>query len=346
MSNTANILFYSFNVDKRLRIISWDKNSSRIYKKSASEVQGLAYYKVIPRIKIGSKDAVLEALKTGKTLTLSGYQSICFYGQPKVYIRINPQRDNKGKINDANILIRQHSGCAAFDKLRESKRFIDIGKIAATLAHGVRSPLNAIKGAVTYLREKYAHEKQMTEFATIIEEEISRLDNFIAKFLSTSIQDEGFLETDINSLLKKIETLVFLQTQSLKINSIFKYGKTFPIMVNSFQIEQVVLNIINNAIEAMPSGGTLFVNTKSEIESDKEYTVIEVKDTGCGIVEGRRRMQRLEGKDMISLSEKSGKGLGLFIAREILKSCGGHLEIKSKRGRGTTVKLYIPRGIQ
>lgn len=336
MSKIDNIFFYSFNVDRRLRIISWDKNSSKIYTKSFSEVKDLPYYKLIPRIKIGSKDAVLDVIKLGSPRIISGYQSICFYGQPKVNIRINPLKDNKGKINGANIFVRQHSGCVAFDKLRESERFIDIGKIAATLAHGVRSPLNAIKGAVVYLREKYANEKQMTEFTAIIDEEISRLDNFIAKFLSTSIQDEGFLETDINSLLKKIELLVSLQIQSLKIDSIFKYGKTPPIMVNSFQIEQVILNIINNAIEAMPSGGTLFVNTKSEIESDKEYCVIEVRDTGCGI---------LKSKEVIPLSEKKGKGLGLFISREILKSCDGHMEIKSKKGKGTTVKLYIPKKI-
>jgi two-component system, NtrC family, nitrogen regulation sensor histidine kinase GlnL len=336
MSNTENILFYSFNVDRRLRISSWDENSSRIYKKSAPEVQGLAYYKVIPRIKKGSKDAVLEALKTGKPLTLSEYQSICFYGRPKVHIRINPRRDNKGRINGANILIRQPSGCVAFDKLRESKRFIDIGKIAATLAHGVRSPLNAIKGAVVYLREGHVNKKQMAEFTNIIEEEISHLDNFIAKFLSTSIHDEGFLETDINLILKKIEVLVSLQTQSLNIESIFKYGKIFPVNINSFQIEHAILNVIDNAIEAMPSGGKLFVDTKSGVEADKEYTVVEVRDTGGGFVEGN--------KDL-TLSGKKGKGLGLFISREILKSCGGHLEIKSKKRKGTTVKLCIPKGI-
>lgn len=333
MSNISNVISYSFNVDRRLRIISWDKNSSRIYKKPASEIQGLAYYKVIPRIKKGSRDAVLDVIKTGTPITLSSYQSLCFYGQPKVYIRIIPQKDDKGKINGANIFIKQHSGCIAFDNLKETRRFIDIGKIAATLAHGVRSPLNAIKGAVVYLREKYANEKQMKEFTNIIEQEISRLDEFIAKFLSTSIQEEGFLETDINSLLKKIETLISLQTQSLKIKSIFKYGKTFPILVNSFQMEQVILNIINNALEAMPFGGTLFVNTKSEIEDNRGFTVVEISDTGRGIV---------RNKDITSVSRKKGKGLGLFISREILKSFGGHMEIKSKRDKGTTVKLYIP----
>ncbi len=337
MSSTSNIIFYSFSVDKNLKIISWDKSSSEIHKKPASELQGLAYYKVIPRIKKGSKDAVLEVIKTGIPITLSTYQSVCFYGQPKVYVRISPQKDNKGNINGANVFIRQHSGCIAFENLRETKRFSDIGKIAATLAHGVRNPLNAIKGAVVYLREKYANEKEMREFTNIIEEEISRLDEFIAKFLSASIQDEGFLETDINSLLKKIETMISLQAQSLKIKSVFKYGKTFPILVNSFQIEQVILNIINNAIQAMPLGGTLFVNTKSKSEDKKDFTVVEVRDTGKGIA---------VSKHITSQSEKKGKGLGLFISREILKSCGGHMEIKSQKGKGTTVELYIPRASQ
>ncbi|MEW6571207.1 MAG: ATP-binding protein, partial [Nitrospirota bacterium] len=301
----------------------------------ASEVKGVPYFKIIPRIRKGAQDAVLHVLKTGKPLILAGLTSKCFYGRTRSDIYIAPQKALSGNVDSARINIKQSLACSAIERLGESKRFLDIGKIAATLAHGVRSPLNAIKGAVVYIREKYVSERQLIEFTKIIEDEITRLDSFIARFLSTSICDEGFYETDINAALKKIEVLIFYQARSHKIETFFKYGKTFPVMVNSFQIELAILNVISNALEAMPLGGKLAVATKSDVQSGKEFTVIEIKDTGCGMV---------RGKSSTFPSEKKGKGLGLFITREILKSLGGHLEIKSKKGQGTTVKMYLPKG--
>jgi signal transduction histidine kinase len=87
----------------------------------------------------------------------------------------------------------------------------------------------------------------------------------------------------------------------------------------------------------MPSGGTLAVITKSEVESGIKFAVIEISDTGCGIMKS-------SNGEIIMPSRNNGKGLGLFLTREILHSCGGHLEIKSKRGLGSTIKLYIPAG--
>jgi two-component system nitrogen regulation sensor histidine kinase GlnL len=107
------------------------------------------------------------------------------------------------------------------------------------------------------------------------------------------------------------------------------------VTINSFHLEHAILNVLNNAIEAMPSGGRLMVKTQSEFRSGIEFATIEISDTGHGIAGGR-------SNGMIISSNVKGKGLGLFITREILRSCGGHLEIKSQRGMGTTAKLYVP----
>ncbi len=331
---TSNIVCYAFSVDKKLRINSWSKELEKIYGKSSSGVLGIPYHELIPRIIKGDKDAVMQVIKNGRPITLKSYQIICFYGESKADIHITQLKDKSDMISGANIAIRAHPSCAMWEGLKQTQRFIDIGKNAATLAHGVRSPLNAIKGAVVYLREKYANEKKLIEFTKIIEEEISRLDNFIAKFLSTSIYDEA--EIDINFVLKKIEVLTSLQAQSCKIETIFEYGNTSPVIrINPFHLEQAILNVINNAIEAMPSGGQLVVKTNREIRSGTEFGLIKISDTGSGMIKNRNLNATMLSKD-------KGRGFGLFITREILRSRGGHLEIKSKKNFGTTVKLYLP----
>lgn len=331
----SNRVRFSFRVDKELRINSWNSELENIYGKSLPEVQGTPYYEIVPRITKGNKDAILLALKRGKPVILKEYHITCLCGEIKGSIRVTPLKNPAGKISGASVVVSAYPNCNVLKKLKESQKLLDIGKIAANFAHGVRNPLNAIKGAVVYLREKYSSEKKLIEFTTIIEEEISRLDNFIAKFLSTTISEKGLSETDINILLKKIEVLTSLQAQSRNIEAIFEYGNPDPITIDSFHLEQAILNVLNNAIEAMPSGGRLMVKTQSEYRSGNKFATIEVSDTGLGMAKGM-------SDDIIVHSGVRGKGFGLFLTREILRSCGGHLEIKSQRGLGTTAKLYVP----
>jgi two-component system nitrogen regulation sensor histidine kinase GlnL len=223
--------------------------------------------------------------------------------------------------------------CNLLEGIDQTQKLGEISSTAATLAHGVRNPLNAIKGSVVYIREKYAGEKRLIQFIKIIEEEIARLDAFIAHYLSTSISQKSIDTIDINSVLEKIEILTSLQVQSRKLKALYELGCIRPVKINPFQLEQAILNVINNAMEAMSPGGQLTIKTKSLNRSGTRFALVEISDTGCGIA-----------KDLpgVISSQNKGRGFGLFITHEILRSVGGHLEIKSERGTGTIVRLYFP----
>lgn len=325
---------YSFCTNNRLCISSWGDQIAAFTGKKVSEVVGKKYYKVFPRIFSGDKDALSLALEKNRKFTLKRYYFNCLFAHIKADIRIDPIRTTKG-IKGVKITISDISPCSLAMSLHNSQRFIDLGKTASILAHGVRNPLNAIKGVIVYLSEKYAKEPTFAEFAKIMKEEISRLDNFISRFLSTSISVAEFSLSDINSLLRNIELFTSLQVQAHKIRSIFEYGDIPPITINTFQIEQAILNVINNAIEAMHKGGQLTVRTKTEKLSGIDFVAIEISDTGQGIANNRVTKLHMPSKD-------KGKGFGLFITHEIIQYYGGQMEIKSKKGAGTTVKLYLP----
>lgn len=325
---------YIFCTDKELHITSWDEELVKLTGKEPPAVLGKKYFEVLPRIFSNDEDALSLVLEKNRTLTFKHHVFHCLLDHMSADIRINPVR-TAGMVKGVKVTISGFSACSVALSLRYSQPFIDIGKTASTLAHGVRNPLNAIKGAVVYLSDKYAHEPTFGEFARIMNEEISRLDNFISRFLSTSISDAGFTLTNINSLLRTLEAFTSFQAHASNIKSVYKFGDIPPIMASAFQIEQAILNVMNNAIDAMRSGGQLVVRTRTETLSGKEFVTIEITDTGSGIA----------GRDMdvpsMSLDSK-GKGFGLFIAREILHYHGGRLEIKSKKGRGTSVRLYLP----
>jgi len=325
---------YIFSTDKELRIISWGKELVKLTGKEPPAVLGKKYFEVLPRIFSGDNDALSLVLEKNKALILKKYDFHCLLDHMSADIRINPVR-TAGMVKGVMVTLSDISPCSVARSLRYSQPFIDIGKTASTLAHGVRNPLNAIKGAVVYLSEKYANEPVMVEFAKIMEEEIERLDGFISRFLSTSISDAGFTLTDINSLLKKMEAFTSLQAHACNIKSVYEFGDILPIMADAFQIEQAILNVMNNAIDAMRSGGQLVVRTRAKTLSGNEFVTIEISDTGSGIA-GR-------AMDVPSIPlDSKGKGFGLFITREILQYHGGRLEIKSRKGKGTSVRLCLP----
>ncbi len=325
----------SFHTDNKLCVRRWGEGIAEFTGNPSSHIIGNKYYEIFPRIFIDNKDALSEVVKKNKALSLKGYYFTCPYSRIKTDIKIIPAKSANGKVNGVKVILRPRSTCSVAKKLNESQRLIDIGKIASTLAHGVRNPLNAIKGAVVYLKEKYHNEAPLIEFTRIMEDEILRLENFISRFLSSSISDTELSPTDINALLKKIEVYTSLQTYTGNIKSLYECGDVPPIMINAFHLEQAVLNVINNAIQAMKRGGQLNVKTFTEKRAHTAFAVIEISDTGPGIVH-----ERID--DLAANTKNNGRGFGLFITYEILKYYQGHLEIKSKKDEGTTARLYLP----
>jgi two-component system nitrogen regulation sensor histidine kinase GlnL len=213
---------------------------------------------------------------------------------------------------------RSNSGPAA-------QRWSNMGKVAAMLSHGVRNPLNAIKGAVTYLQGRYADEVELQEFAGIMVEEISRLEQFISGFLSTSTQSSEPELVQVDSLLNKIATYISLQAQAAGVSIVLRCGEVLPVRIDGFQFEQAVLNLLNNALAVLEDGGPM--------------VVVEVADNGPGM-----NSARVEALQDPASEPELGKdrGFGLFITREVVTSYGGRLEIVSAESEGTRVRLLFP----
>ncbi len=324
-----------FCTDKKLRVCSWEKEIAEFTGHSASRMIGNKYYDIFPRIVHKEKDAVATAIETKKTVTLKNYAFPCIAGSFSADIKIKPMKSANKSVDRAEIAIQPFSTCEMARKLHQSQKLIDIGKIASTLAHGVRNPLNAIKGAVVYLREKYVGEETLVEFTNIMEMEITRLENFISKFLSSSVSDTDVQKNDINLMLKKIDVFTSLQMYTRSIRASYELGSIPLVMINSFHMEQAILNVINNAIEAMTAGGQLTIATSTAEQLNRNFVVISISDTGPGLA-------RKEHIELSSGGASAGRGFGLYITDEIIKHYGGHVEIDSKKDVGTTIRLFIP----
>jgi len=330
--------FIEFTVNTALQLQSWNAALDGLPSREAAPLQGRYYYDLLPRICRDDHDVVAEVVNGGDALRFSGHRFPCFSGMVTADVVVEPValRAERG----ARVSITIHSFCEAVSTLQQCRHLVDLGKTASMLSHGVRNPLNAIKGAVVYLKNRYGNDANLLEFTGIMEDEITRLDQFISGFLSASATSFGRANSDINALLKKLEQFVALQARAAGITLIFNLGSAIPVLaINLFQVEHAILNVINNAIHALPKGGEICVTSCCEERAVGRFVVVEVADNGPGMSE--RRADDFHHLQVAS-AVTEGKGFGLFITREIMQQHGGALEIRSGHGQGTTVRLVFP----
>jgi len=241
-----------------------------------------------------------------------------------------------------------------YEKMKERDRLAALGEMAAGLAHEIRNPLGAIKGAAQYLDPSHLQGGD-AEILQIIVEEVDRLDGVVAQFLDYSrpfptAQSGKFQKTDLNDVLWKTMKLI---ESNLPGNVALELDLTPDLPAihgDAEQLKQVFINLVLNAVQAMPDGGHLTVRTRRPhapvelglSESTPRYSAdqIEVRftDTGAGIPD--------DALDRIFIpfytTKTKGTGLGLAISQRIVKGHGGSIEVQSRVGEGTEFVLRFP----
>src|SRR3989338_4712065 len=228
------------------------------------------------------------------------------------------------------------------EELVRSAKMASLGQLSATVAHEIRNPLTSIKMRLCSLRDQLKDNADSEEDMLIIDEEINRLEGIIKNFLDFARPPELKMEIcDMSKILGSVINLVKSKAESSNIRIENKIEEPLPeIQIDKEQIRQVFLNIMLNAIEAMPKGG--IVELTADVDrNDKKSNgklKIQIKDTGQGI--GPDLKSKLF-EPFISTKEQ-GTGLGLFIASRITKLHKGDIHIDSEPGKGASVTVELP----
>jgi len=223
--------------------------------------------------------------------------------------------------------------------LLKAEKLIAMGEISAKIAHEIRNPLTVIGGFTNLLRKKANLRLPEEKYAEIIANEVARLERFINDILiySEEIPFEK-KELNVNKLITEI-LLLFdkdLIQQGISINTSFDEG--IPLIPgDKKKLEEAFVNIIINAIHAMKKGGNLTLKTQYLKEKIPKIIKIVISDTGKGIPKD------VLGKvfDPFFTTKTVGSGLGLTVAKEILKRNNGTIGIQSEVGKGTTVTVAL-----
>ena len=225
------------------------------------------------------------------------------------------------------------------EQLVQSEKLASIGEMSAAVAHGLRNPLASLRAAAQLIR-RHPASPSATEHLDAIIEEVDRLDRRISHLLSFS-RPVPFrpASESLPRLLDELLPAVAKPIRDQRVDLELAVPRTLPaVRVDPMQLEQAILEIVSNALDAMPSGGRLRIGAAVGEGEPPGTVVLEVSDTGGGIPE-----QVLPSVcEPFFTTRQEGTGLGLAIAKRYVEQTGGRLDIVSRPGDGTTVRLRLP----
>jgi PAS domain S-box-containing protein len=218
----------------------------------------------------------------------------------------------------------------------KSEKLTTAGQLAAGIAHEIRNPLTAIKGFLQMIKSG----QQKDVYIEIMSEELKRIESILSELLMLAKpQEVAFKPVKIEHLLA--DTISILDTQAIMKNIVITLtviDRNLVINCDVNQIKQVFINLIKNAIEALPNGGKV----ELKLEKEGDFVVIHVIDNGYGIPE--EKLHQL-GQPFYSTKEE-GTGLGLMVSFNIVQNHQGTVEVSSKLNAGTTFTLKLPLRVQ
>jgi PAS domain S-box-containing protein len=302
-----------------------------------------------PVLTEGIPTAIREGVWSGETVLLSRTGR-----QIPVSQVILAHKSNEGKLEFLSTIVRDMTERKKLEgKLIQSQKMETVGKLAGGIAHEFNSILTAIIGQTEYLQSELPGESPLGKSAKEIMEAATRAATLTRQLLAYGRKQ--FLQPeilDVNRVITGMESVFRLLMGGEVSIQIVPAPRLAMVMADAGQIEQVIMNMVMNARDAMPKGGKLTLETANVSNAEEsvgrypelkagEYVMLAITDTGVGMTEQVKA--RLFEPFFTTKGVGQGTGLGLSTCYGIVKQSGGHIAAYSELGRGTTFRIYLPQ---
>jgi signal transduction histidine kinase len=227
-------------------------------------------------------------------------------------------------------------------KLIQAEKLAAVGEMAAGIAHELNNPLTTVTGFTELVLDELPEKNQSRSDLELVLHEARRARDVVRRLLDFSRRSESErTRADLNEILDDVLTLTnhLLHTSGVALTT--KLTKNMDwVSVDRNQMKQVFLNLLHNALQAMPNGGELIVESKKRQRDGRDWITASVKDTGQGIAPEDR--ERLFEPFFTTHSKDGGTGLGLSVTYGIVSDHGGFIEVNSEKGQGSCFTVWLP----
>lgn len=330
--------------DNDHKIFLWNKGAENIFGYSKAEITGKDFSILIPEnlLATGEKEFLIREVEDKGFLANHETERVTKTGEIRNvsisrFAISNEEHRNIGSVG----IVRDITLLKKLEKeLREKENLALIGEVVSSIAHSLSNPLNIISGnADLLLLDKKEDDNEYEELKTILDE-TTRITKSIRHLLNFSrpMHTEK-KENNINDVLLKITSGFKFISDHKDIKIKKNLQKDLPsFCFDASQIEEVISNIITNAIQAIPKTGTITVTSFSE----NKNIIVEISDNGNGIA--RENLSKIFLPFYSSKEYGKGTGLGLAIAKRVINEHSGEILVESKFGKGTKFRIVLPGG--
>ena len=338
-------------VDSDTRVVFWNAAAEELVARSSRRAVGRALKDIFP-----FDDSLIrrlgETLATGESRSESETAVVTTDNRRMpVSLVTAPIFARDGSVEGAVAVLRDLSRIQQLEgEVRRGETLAAAGRMAVGLAHEIRNPLGAIRGAVQLLQRELGEGSRLTEYTAVLLTEVDRVNRVIETLLDLARPVQvRHVPLNLHQLFERVALLQEEAARERGVTIVRRYDPSLPgILGDEDRLVQVFHNLVRNAIEAMKSGGTITLSTRVSVNplygkmgtNGVSRTMVEavVTDEGGGIPEGLR--QRIF--DPFFTTKESGLGLGLALCHRILEELNGAILVESAEGRGTTVTCFLP----
>jgi PAS domain S-box-containing protein len=326
------------------RVTSWNPAATRILGYTSEEMIGASILKIIPEELHIDEPVILAKIRAGHPLDHFETVRLTKDGRRlEVSLSISPVRDDSGQIVGAAKILRDISGRKTLElSLIQAEKIAATGRMAATIAHEINNPLEAIINLLFLAREK-ATDPAQAEYLATAESEVARVSNIAKQTLGYYRDPTSIVHASLSDIAAEAIRVYEPRCKAAGIRIESHLDPSPKIVLRKGEIMQVIANLITNAVYAMPSGGTLTIAVRrAPDQGSGEGVLLSIEDSGVGIPSDQ--LPRIFDA-FYTTRGAVGTGIGLFVTRQFVEGHGGKIEVESRttlRASGTKMSIFLP----
>jgi len=329
------------SVDNKGIVKTFNRKSEEIFNKKKEEVLKKDCQEVLNLNILGEsifKKCLLEKKNISQEIILEEK------GLKKKILDLNSSflTDESGEITGVVAVIRDVTEIKDLnEEVARHKRLAALGKLSAGIAHEIRNPLSSIRGLAQFVYNSFSKTDERKEDLNTIIQEVDRLNKLVVQVLDfAKLKKPSLTRFSLNDLIRKIAELFKLEIKDKQVKFSLELSPDISqIQADEDQVKQILMNVIINAIQAIPKKGEIKIKTEKALLKGESAVKLIIKDSGVGITE--KDFNQIF--DPFFSTKDQGSGLGLSIVYKLIEAHQGEIKVESKEGKGTKFIIFLPQ---